>query len=158
MTAAERQVTAGRVGRPHGLDGSFHVTHAAEQLEEGTEVEIAGRATVVERRAGTAERPIIRVRGVADRDAAGELRGEPLLVPAGELEEGEFLIDDLVGCRVPGIGEVVRVVPAPSCDLLEVGSDRILIPFISDAVKRVDTGARLIEVDRAFLGLEPGAE
>lgn len=151
-------MAAGRVGRPHGLDGSFHVTHAAEQLAEGTAVEIAGRATVVERRAGTADRPIIRVRGVTDRDAAGELRGEPLLVPAGELEEGEFLVDDLVGCCVPGIGEVVRVVPAPSCDLLEVGSDGVLIPFISDAVKRVDTGARLIEVDRAFLGLEPRAE
>jgi len=155
LTAAGRQVTAGRVGRPHGLDGSFHVTHAVEELAEGTEVEIAGRTTVVERRAGTADRPIIRVRGVSDRDAAGELRGEPLLVAAGELEEGEFLVDDLVGCRVPGVGEVVRVVPAPSCDLLEVGDEGVLIPLISDAVKRVDTGERVIEVDHAFLGLEP---
>lgn len=153
MTAAERQVAAGRVGRPHGLDGSFHVTHPAEELVEGTEVEIAGRSTVVERRAGTADRPIIRVRGVSDRDAAGELRGEPLLVPAGELEEGEFLVEDLVGCEVPGVGEVVRVVPAPSCDLLEVGDDGVLIPLISDAVKRIDTDARVIEVDRGFLGL-----
>ena len=148
-------MAAGRVGRPHGLDGSFHVTHPAEPLAEGTEVEIAGRSTVVERRAGTADRPIIRVRGVSDRDAAGELRGEPLLVPAGELEDGEFLVEDLVGCEVPGVGEVVRVVPAPSCDLLEVGDDGVLIPLISDAVKRVDTGARVIEVDHEFLGLDP---
>jgi 16S rRNA processing protein RimM len=155
LTAAERQVAAGRVGRPHGLDGSFHVTHPAEELVEGTEVEIAGRSTVVERRAGTADRPIIRVRGVSDRDAAGELRGEPLLVPAGELEEGEFLVEDLVGCEVPGVGEVVRVVPAPSCDLLEVGDDGVLIPLISDAVKRIDTDERVIEVDHEFLGLEP---
>jgi 16S rRNA processing protein RimM len=155
LTAAERQVTAGRVGRPHGLDGSFHVTHPAEELAEGMEVEIAGRPTVVERRAGTPDRPIIRVRGVDDRDAAGELRGEPLLVAAGELEEGEFLVEDLVGCRVPGVGEVLRVVPAPSCDLLEVGEDGVLIPLISDAVKRVDTADRVIEVDHAFLGLDP---
>ena len=131
------------------------MTHAVEELAEGTEVEIAGRATVVERRAGTTDRPIIRLSGVSDRDAAGDLRGEPLLVPAGELQEGEFLIVDLVGCRVPGVGEVVGVVPAPSCDLLEVGDDRVLIPLISDAVKRIDTDGRLIEVDHAFLGLEP---
>ena len=148
-------MTAGLVGRPHGLDGSFHVAQASEELAEGTEVQVGGRTTTVERRAGTADRPIIRVRGVSDRDSAAELRGEPLLVPAGELDEGEFLVEDLIGCQVPGVGEVVRVVPAPSCDLLEVGADGVLIPLISDAVKRVDTDERVIEVDHAFLGLEP---
>lgn len=148
-------MTAGRVGRPHGLDGSFHVTHASEELPEGSQVQLGGRTRIIERRAGTADRPIIRVRGVSDRDSAAELRGEPLLVPAGELEEGEFLVEDLIGCEVPGVGEVTGVVPAPSCDLLEVGADRVLIPLISDAVTRVDTDERVIEVDHAFLGLEP---
>jgi len=37
--------------------------------------------------------------------------------------------------------------------VLEVGPDEVLVPFVSDAVKRVDTDARLIEVDLAFLGL-----
>jgi 16S rRNA processing protein RimM len=154
LTAEERQVAAGHVGRPHGLDGSFYVNHPTEELAEGTEVTIAGRRAVIERRAGTDDRPIVRIQGVSDRDAAGGLRGEALLVPAGELEEGEFLIDDLVGCEVPGLGEVRRVVPAPSCDLLEVGDDAILVPLISDAVTRVDTDARVIEVDRGFLGLD----
>jgi 16S rRNA processing protein RimM len=154
LTAEERQVAAGHVGRPHGLDGSFYVSGVTEDLPEGTEVTIAGRRAVVERRAGTDDRPIIRLSGISDRDAAGGLRGEPLLVPAGELEEGEFLIEDLVGCQVPGLGEVRRVVPAPSCDLLEVGDDAVLVPLIEDAVKRIDTEARVIEVDRAFLGLE----
>jgi ribosomal 30S subunit maturation factor RimM len=49
---------------------------------------------------------------------------------------------------------VRRVVPAPSCDLLEVGDDAVLVPLVGDAVTRVDTDARVIEVDRAFLGLE----
>ena len=154
MTAQERKAAAGRVGRPHGLDGSFYVSQPAADLAEGTEVTIAGRRAVVERRAGTDDRPIVRVSGVSDRDAAGGLRGEPLLVTAGELEEGEFLVEDLVGCEIPGVGEVRRVVPAPSCDILEVGDDAILVPFISDAVKRVDTDARVIEVDRGFLGLD----
>jgi ribosomal 30S subunit maturation factor RimM len=55
---------------------------------------------------------------------------------------------------VTGIGKVIRVVPAPSCDLLEVGPDAVLVPFISDAVKNIDLDGRRIEVDRAFLGLE----
>ena len=46
------------------------------------------------------------------------------------------------------------MVEAPSCDILEVGDDGVLVPFVSDAVKRVDTDARLIEVDREFLGLD----
>jgi 16S rRNA processing protein RimM len=154
LTAEERQVAAGHVGRPHGLDGSFYVNAPDADLAVGTHVTVAGREAVVERRAGTDDRPIVRISGVSDREAAGGLRGEPLLVPAGDLEEGEFLIDDLVGCRVPGLGEVRRVLPAPSCDILEVGDDAILVPLVSDAVKRIDTDARVIEVDRAFLGLE----
>ena len=157
MTAEERQVAAGRVGRPHGLDGSFYVSNATEDLREGGEVTVAGRRAVIERRAGTADRPIIRISGISDRDAAGGLRGEPLLVEAGELEEGEFLIDDLVGCEVPGLGRVRRVVPAPSCDLLEVGEEGILVPLVADAVKLIDTDARVIEVDRDFLGLGEGS-
>jgi 16S rRNA processing protein RimM len=157
LTAEERQVAAGRVGRPHGLDGSFYVSNASEDLREGGEVTVAGRRAVIERRAGTADRPIIRISGISDRDAAGGLRGEPVLVEAGELEEGEFLIDDLVGCEVPGLGRVRRVVPAPSCDLLEVGEEGILVPLVADAVKRIDTDAGVIEVDRDFLGLGEGS-
>jgi len=69
------------------------------------------------------------------------------------LEEGEWLVSDLVGCEVEGLGYVERVVGGPSCDVLEVGADGVLIPLVSDAVKRVDLERRVIEVDRAFLGL-----
>ena len=154
MTAAPRQVAAGRVGRPHGLDGSFYVDQPAEPLAVGTEVMLAGRPAVVERRAGTDDRPIVRVSGIGDRDAAGGLRGEPLLVDAGDLAEGEYLIEDLVGCEVPGIGTVRSVATLPSCDVLEVGDDGVLIPLVSDAVTKVDLGAHVIEVDRRFLGLD----
>jgi 16S rRNA processing protein RimM len=154
LTAAERQVTAGRVGRPHGLDGSFYVEGASEPLTVGTEVTLAGRRVVVDRRAGTDDRPLVRVTGVDDRDAAGGLRGEPLLVPAGDLEEGEYLIEDLIGCEVPGLGTVRSVSTLPSCDVLEVGEEGVLVPFVADAVKSVDLDARVIAVDRRFLGLE----
>ena len=147
-------MTAGRVGRPHGLDGSFYVDRVSESLEVGTEVLVAGRSARVERRAGTDDRPIVRLSGVADRDAAGGLRGEPLMVDAGELEEGEYLVADLVGCEVPGLGPVRSVITLPSCDVLEVGDDGVLVPLVSDAVSSIDLDARVIEVDRGFLGIE----
>ena len=131
--------------------------HMVEPLTQGSEVTVAGRSARVERRAGTEERPIVRLSGVADRTAAESLRGEPILVEGGDLEDGEYLTSELVGCEVPGLGEVRRVIAAPSCDLLEVGDEAVLVPFISDAVTRVDTEARVIEVDARFLDLEDGS-
>jgi 16S rRNA processing protein RimM len=141
---------AGRVGRAHGLDGSFYVEQPEpELLVEGASVVVAGRERTVVRRAGTDARPIVRLDGVDGRD----LRGEELRVEAEPLE-GEFDAAELVGCEVPGIGTVRRVVNAPSCDLLEVGDPPVLVPFVSDAVTRVDPPAGVIEVDLRFLGLE----
>ena len=157
MTEGAAQVSAGRVGKAHGLDGSFYVQHPSEPLEPGTEVVVGGRSARVERRAGTDERPIVRLSGVEDRNAAEALRGESILVPAGDLDDGEYLSADLVGCEVAGLGQVRRVIAAPSCDLLEVGEAAVLVPFISDAVKRVDLDARVIEVDAGFLDLDLGA-
>ncbi len=153
MTNPAGQVSAGLVGRAHGLDGSFYVERVAEPLTVGTEVTVAGRSARVERRAGTDERPILRLSGMEDRSAAEALRGESILVDGGDLAEDEYLTTDLVGCEVPGLGSVRRVIAAPSCDLLEVGDAAVLVPFISDAIKRVDTAARVIEIDASFLDL-----
>jgi ribosomal 30S subunit maturation factor RimM len=49
------------------------------------------------------------------------------------------------------------VVAAPSCDVLEVGEEAVLVPLVTDAVVRVDVEARVIEVDLRFLGIGPGA-
>ena len=144
---------AGRVGRPHGRDGSFYVDGADHALPEGLAVTVAGRALRIERRAGTDDRPLIRLEGCSDRSAAAELRGEALLVPESEapLGDDEFLAADLVGCSVPGLGIVREVISGPSCDVLDVDGE--LVPFVRDAIRRVDLEERVIEVDREFLGL-----
>jgi 16S rRNA processing protein RimM len=139
-------VSAGVVGRPHGRDGSFYVERPDHELAEGTRVRLAGEERTIERRAGTGERPLVRVSGIGD---PGSLRGEALLVDV-ELDPGEWLADDLVGCRVDGIGTVRRVLDGPSCGLLEV-DDGTLVPFVSDAIESVDVQARTIRVDREFL-------
>ncbi len=165
MSSRARFVTVGRVGRVHGLDGSFWVEDALEgerdgrdPLAVGTEVFLGERPARVERRAGTDTRPLVRLASVEDREAAAALRGRELRVSEAvtPLAAGEWLIADLLGARVEGIGEVRRVLSAPSCDLLEVGDEGVLIPLVSDAIRRIDVEAGRIEVDLAFLGVGEG--
>jgi 16S rRNA processing protein RimM len=140
------------VGRPHGLDGSFHVLRPAA-LALGATVTVAGRPYEIERLAGTPERPIVRLSGCSSRADAEALKGEDLLVP-DVLEEGEFWASDLAGMTVVDgdreVGVVARMVALPSCEALEVGS--ILIPMVRDAIRSIDLEARRIDVDMEFVG------
>jgi 16S rRNA processing protein RimM len=138
-------VSAGVVGRAHGRDGSFYVERPDHELAEGTRVRLAGEERMVDRRAGRDDMPLVRVSGVEN---PRPLRGEVLLVEA-ELEEGEWLASDLIGCSVPGHGAVVRVVDGPSCSVLEL-DDGSLIPFVSDAISSVEGGE--IHVREGFVG------
>jgi 16S rRNA processing protein RimM len=161
---SEDWLAGGRVGRPHGLDGSFHVLDArGTLLRLGVVVRAGGREAEIVRRAGTDDRPIVRLGGVESRDAAAELRGVELLVPrevAPPLEEDEWWAGDLEGCRVVDgdleLGFVARLVPLPSCEALEVtgagAEEPFLVPLVRDAVRRVDVEAKVIDVDVAFLG------
>ena len=140
-----------KVGKPHGLDGSFHID---APLEEGETVKIGEREYTVAERKGSDAKPIIRLEGIDDRDAAEALRGQRLSTTSDQRPatgEGEWLIDDLIGCKIEGIGVVTGVLEGLSCDVLEVEGE--LIPLITDAVTRVDVESKLIEVDRDFLGL-----
>jgi 16S rRNA processing protein RimM len=148
---------AGLVGRPHGLDGSFHVLRPEpDLLAEGARVEVGGAQRRVVRRAGTDDAPVVRLDGCARREDAQALRGRELLVreaDAPALGEGEYWAHELEGCRVVDgareVGVVARLVALPSCEALEVGD--LLIPLVRDAIRRVDREARVIDVDMGFL-------
>ena len=152
----------GRVSRAHGVRGAFYVDGPDELPEAGQAVRVAGADRVIVRRAGLDSRPLLLLEGIVDREGALALRGELLTVSVADapLEADEWLTEDLVGCWIDGVGEVGRVIRAPSCDLLEAGPDAVLVPFVRNAVRHVDVEARRIEVDRRFLGLEgaPGAD
>jgi 16S rRNA processing protein RimM len=161
--ASAAWLSGGRVGRPHGLDGSFHVTHPRPQLlAPGVTVRVGGTEAEILRRAGTDDRPILRLAGVDDREAAERLRGEELLVAraaAPALAEGEWWAEDLEGCLVTDgqaeVGRVRRMVALPSCEALEVervGGGELLVPLVRDAVRAVDVEGRRIDVDVGFLG------
>jgi 16S rRNA processing protein RimM len=156
---------AGRVGRPHGLDGSFHVTRPnAQLLRDAAHVMIDEQELEVTRRAGTDRSPILRVSGHEDRSAAEALRGKDLLVArteAPELGPEEWWAEDLTGCQVRDgereVGVVRQLLELPSCEVLEVeraGGGELLVPLVSDAVRAVDLDQRAIDVDLRFLGEE----
>jgi 16S rRNA processing protein RimM len=165
MTAVPRGwLRAGRIGSPHGLDGSVHVAEAnATLLSLGAAIQVAGEARVITRRAGTDARPIVRLEGCEDRSAAEALRGEYIFAPrtaAPELEPEEWWAEDLESCRVfdgeREVGRVRRLLALPSCEVLEVAREDdapdLLVPLIRDAVRRVDVGRGEIDIDLAFLG------
>ena len=56
------------------------------------------------------------------------------------------------------VGVVERLIVLPSCEVLEVsradGREALLVPLVKDAVRAVDLGKRLIDVDLRFLGEE----
>ena len=154
-------LNAGRVGRPHGLDGSFHVTRPrGVLLTLGGSVRVGDDVHEIVRRAGTGDRPILRLRGIDDRAGIEALREADLLVERADapaLPEGEYWSEDLEGCTVlTPQGEelgVVRTMRAlPSCEVLEVGD--LLVPMVGDAVVSIDVGERRIVVDPEFLGVE----
>jgi 16S rRNA processing protein RimM len=166
--AAGALLSVGRVGRAHGLDGSFHLTQPRTRLLEGRKTLILdGDEVAVVRRAGTDARPIFRLAGIDTREAVDALRGTDLWVrraDAPPLDEDEWYAEDLVGCRVVDgdreVGVVAKLLPYPSCELLEVqraagaAGDVLLVPLISDAVRTVDLDGRRIDVDLVFLGEE----
>jgi len=161
-------VPAGRVGKAHGLDGSFYVTRAVTRLLELGATVVVGDGTEAEivRRAGTAEHPIVRLAGVEDRGAAEGLRGAELTVQLQEvpaLGEGEWWAHELAGCVVRDgeheVGVVTGLLELPSCEALEVrrsdAPGTLLVPLVKDAVRSVATNRREIDIDLGFLEDEP---
>jgi 16S rRNA processing protein RimM len=158
--ASSDVLNAGRIGRPHGLDGSFHVTRPRSVLLPlGGTVRIGEAAREIVRRAGTEDRLILRLEGVGDRPGVEALRGADLMVArtaAPPLEPGEYWAEDLQGCHVVTaegreLGVVEELRALPSCEVLEVGE--LLVPMVGDAIRVVDITARRIVVDAAFLGV-----
>ena len=164
MAETEHWLRAGVVGRPHGLDGSFHVADpVASLLDLGTEVRLGDARREIVRLAGHDGRPIVRLEGCEDRAAAEALRGQELYVArtdAPDLDEDEWWATDLEGCAVRDgereVGVVARLLALPSCEVLEVtragDAPALLVPLVRDAVRDVDLDRRVIDVDMEFLG------
>ena len=152
------------MGKPHGLDGAFHVTWPRIRvLRDADAVTVGGTSRQIKRLGGTDERPTLVLAGVSSREQVDAIRGQDLMIErtaAPPLEEDEWYAEDLAGCSVvdgdAAIGVVEKMLAYPSCELLDVirdGQPNVLVPLISDAVRSVDIAAKVIDVNMAFLGL-----
>ena len=145
----------GRVGRPHGIDGSFVVEQGSEdegRFAIGAVVLVDGQpAKVVSSKRAGGGRRAIRL----DRDAP---RGATLAVRRDELPEPDadaFYVFQLIGLPVEdsggrAVGTVKDVLPGAANDSLEL-EDGTLLPLIDDCVREVDVAAGRIVVDARFL-------
>jgi 16S rRNA processing protein RimM len=158
LSGSPDTVVIGRVGKSHGLDGSFVVEDASETRElfaVGAKLLIVDgeEATVVGSKQARG-RPVIRLDG---RPA----RGTELRVPSATLAptgEDEYYVFQLVGLEVVEeggrvLGRVADVAPGIANDVLELDS-AVGLPMVEDCVLSVDLDAGRILVAPGFS--EPG--
>ena len=155
---SEDLITVGRVGRPHGVDGSFFVEGASEAPERfatGATLLVDGEpAKVAVCKRGAGGRPVLKL----DRDVR---RGATLAVrrtDLPELEEDAYYAFQLVGLRVEeeggrALGTVIEVENRPANDTLELDSG-LLLPLVDACVLDVDLDAGRILVARGFADVD----
>ena len=147
------RVRVGRVGGPHGLDGSFAVEQASEEparFEVGATLLVDGEEAKVVESKRSRGRPVIRL----DREVE---RGAALEIPRSALEplgDGEYYAFELVGLGVEdedgtALGRVAEVQPGVANDVLELDSGHAL-PLVDACVLEVDLQRRRILVARGF--------
>jgi 16S rRNA processing protein RimM len=148
-------VTVGRVGKPHGLDGSFVVEDASETGElfaVGAKLLVGGEEATVVGSKQARGRPVVRL----DRRVP---RGTELAVPRSALAptgEDEYYVFQLVGLEVreeggEALGRVTDVAPGVANDVLELDSGRAL-PMVGECVLSVDLDNGVIMVAPGFSG------
>jgi 16S rRNA processing protein RimM len=147
-------VAVGRVGRPHGLDGSFFVEQASddpERFARGAVLYVEGAPVkVAASKRGSGGRPVIRL----DREVA---RGTELTVRRDDLPptgEGEYYAFQLVGLEVEEedgrvLGRVAQVAPGVANDVLELDSG-VALPLVEDCVRDIDLDGGRIVVAAGF--------
>jgi 16S rRNA processing protein RimM len=151
-------VVVGRVGKPHGVDGSFFVEGASDEPErfaKGATLLVDGvPAAIAVSKRGAGGRPVLKL----DRDVQ---RGATLAVRRAdlpELEEDAYYAFQLVGLRVEEeggrtLGTVTEVENRPANDTLELDSG-LLLPLVDACVLDVDLDAGRILVARGFADAE----
>ena len=146
-------VVVGRVGKSHGLDGSFVVEEASEAEERfriGAELIVENEPARIIAARRARGRPVIRLDRRVPRGAALEIPRDSLAPPG----EDEYYVFQLVGLRVEveggdSLGIVTDVSPGLANDVLELDSG-LFLPMVEDCILEVDLPAGRIVVARGF--------
>jgi 16S rRNA processing protein RimM len=148
-------IAVGRVGKSHGLDGSFVVEHASDvagRFDVGKELFVEGEPATIVASKQARGRPVIRLDRRVPRGASLEVARDAL----EPTEEGQYYVFQLVGLSVQEeggttLGTVTDVAPGVANDVLELDSG-LALPLVEDCVLRVDLPGRTIVVATGFSG------
>lgn len=147
-------MTVGRVGKPHGIDGSFFVADgsaSADRFAQGTKLLVDGAAAeVVASKRASGGRFVIKLDRHAPRGAILAIRREELPDPG----EDTYYVFQLVGLTVEeeggrSLGVVAEVENLPANDVLVLDSGRLL-PLVDACVLDVDLTAGRVLIARGF--------
>ena len=163
------ELVVGRIAKAHGVTGELVVDIRTDDPDDrftvGTRLRLKNSRTGIDREVVLASvrphggRLLVRLDGVADRDAADGLRGALFVVDSAELppidDPDEFYDHQLEGLavRTTGgvpIGTVGEVLHTPGAELLAVRTEsgaEILIPFVSEIVTSVSLDSGVVEID-----------
>lgn len=175
------ELVVGRVVKSHGVTGEVVVEirtdDPADRFAPGTRLRAKGPfdggaegsavSYVIESVRQHVGRLLVRLAGVADRDAADALRGSLFVIDADDLppidEPDTYYDHQLVGLMVQtatgeGVGVVTEVVHTAAGELLAVkrDSDEVLVPFVRAIVTSVSLDDGIVEIDppHGLLNLE----
>jgi 16S rRNA processing protein RimM len=162
------ELTVGRVVKAHGVTGEVVVEVRTDDPEmrfaPGTMLcakrsDHGERNYVVEAVRAHGSRLLVRLEGVADRDAADALRGSLFVIDSADLppidEPDTYYDHQLEGLLVRttagrDIGTVAEVLHTAAGELLAVDraeAGELLVPFVSAIVTSVSLDSRVVEID-----------
>ena len=161
-------LVVGRVVKAHGIGGEVVVDVRTDdphgRFAPGTALRARARdktehTYVVDTAREHGGRLLVRLDGIASRDAADALRGSLFIVDTADLppieDPDEFYDHQLEGLRVRTVsgrevGAVAEVLHTPAGELLSVKTDadaEVLVPFVSAIVTSVSLTDGIVEID-----------
>jgi 16S rRNA processing protein RimM len=148
------RVQIGRVGKPHGIDGSFFIEQPSNDerwWKPGARFFAGGREAEVVAARRSSGRPVVKLDRDVERGASIEVE-RAALPPT---EDDEYYAFELVGLPVVEetgreLGAVQAVTPGVANDVLELDTG-LLLPMIEDCVRSVDLTAGRITVAPGFV-------
>ncbi|UMB72358.1 ribosome maturation factor RimM [Mycobacterium paraterrae] len=162
------ELTVGRVVKAHGVAGELVVDIRTDDPELRFAPGARLRAKGSDRRERTytvdtvrphGARLLLRLEGVADRDAADALRGTVFVIDSADLppidEDDTYYDHQLEGLRVRTtagleLGAVTEVLHTAAGELLAVKREQapeLLVPFVSAIVTSVSLEEGVVEID-----------
>ena len=163
MAASESRVCLGVIVGAKGVNGEVRIKSFTEvptdvgsygpvESEDGTktwEVRVVGQAKGV---------VVAKLKGIADRNQAEDVKGEKLYVARAKLpppEEGTYYHADLVGLKVvlttgESKGSILAVYNFGAGDIIEVGDGTtasVMVPFSDAAIAEVNMKDGVVRVE-----------